>query len=458
LDRLVRIAQENREALQPAITKMAQAHRLCDLVTAVLLLVRRLGVLLVEEELGRRAQARVDWPVCPHCGTKLESRGRVPRAILTLLGRITWSRKVGRCPNGCEVGHVAPMDASLGLSPHQKTCVSVQAPACLLAVFVPYEIAARILCSLTGVAVSADTIWAWVQDAASRVESRPEHGKSTTDAVVEEEPRPAELERLPLMIGADGVLVPFRPKAGTPKGKTDWQECKVGVLARLAERVGNAGRRIQVLRQRRVAAVRGDVERFEPRLWAEALRQGLRSAQNVAWISDGSAWLWNLLKRLRDQCPQIVAILDFYHASQNLWKGVEKCFAGDVEAAKQYFEDARHRLRHGTAAEVIEGLKTALTLPELSDEAKKLLTNAYEYLLEHQDHMDYAILKKLGIPIGSGFVESACKWLIQQRFKCVGMRWSEQGFDNLLSLRVAWVNGRFDQLFFPHEDPLSCAA
>ena len=137
---------------------------------------------------------------------------------------------------------------------------------------------------------------------------------------------------------------------------------------------------------------------------------------------------------------------------------MEKCFAGDLEAAKQYFEDARHHLRHGAAAEVIEGLKAALTLPDLPDEAKKLLTNAYEYLLEHQDHMDYAILKKLGLPIGSGFVESACKWLIQQRFKCVGMRWSEQGFDNLLSLRVAWVNGRFDELFAPQEDRLPCAA
>lgn len=38
------------------------------------------------------------------------------------------------------------------------------------------------------------------------------------------------------------------------------------------------------------------------------------------------------------------------------------------------------------------------------------------------------------------------------------MRWSEQGFDNLLSLRVAWVNGRFDQIFSPDEEPLARAA
>ena len=53
------------------------------------------------------------------------------------------------------------------------------------------------------------------------------------------------------------------------------------------------------------------------------------------------------------------------------------------------------------------------------------------------------------LPLGSGMIESACKWLIQQRFKGVGMRWSESGFNNLLILRIAWVNGSFDPLF-PH--------
>lgn len=41
--------------------------------------------------------------------------------------------------------------------------------------------------------------------------------------------------------------------------------------------------------------------------------------------------------------------------------------------------------------------------------------------------------------------ESFCKWLIQQRFK--GVRWSEDGFNHLLILRVVWVNQRFDDLF-----------
>ena len=44
-------------------------------------------------------------------------------------------------------------------------------------------------------------------------------------------------------------------------------------------------------------------------------------------------------------------------------------------------------------------------------------------------------------------VESACKWLIQQRFKGGGMRWSADGFTPLFHLRLAWVNGSFEALF-----------
>src|SRR5205823_6450279 len=72
------------------------------------------------------------------------------------------------------------------------------------------------------------------------------------------------------------------------------------------------------------------------------------------------------------------------------------------------------------------------------------LTNVYTYLKTHEDHIHYEHFKAAGLPIGSGLVESACKWLIQQRFKGVGMRWSEAGFNHLLHLRLAWVNQQFD--------------
>jgi hypothetical protein len=62
-------------------------------------------------------------------------------------------------------------------------------------------------------------------------------------------------------------------------------------------------------------------------------------------------------------------------------------------------------------------LVEALAVEGLPDSARDTLTALYAYLERHRDHIDYAQYKDLGLPMGSGMVESACKWLIQQRFK-----------------------------------------
>jgi hypothetical protein len=116
--------------------------------------------------------------------------------------------------------------------------------------------------------------------------------------------------------------------------------------------------------------------------------------------------------------------------------------------AKTWFNDARHRLRHGQQDAVLADIHAALAVPGLPESAQQALTKLYNYLDKHREHIQYDQLKKAGLPIGSGLVESTCEWLIQQRFKGVGMRWREDGFNHLLHLRLSWVNGRFDA-FFP---------
>ena len=449
MDRFIKVAEENREILAPLAARARETTNLCALVWAVWALARQWGVVMVQDELRRRNEERVDWGQCPHCSARLESKGSRSRRMLTLLGWIRWRRKAGRCPNGCEVGHVVPLDESLGITPWQKTCESVQKVGCQLGVFVPFETAARFLKQLTGVSVSGDSVWSWVQARGRRARQNAEQELQAAQQgdLPAEEPRAARVSLLPLALAADALQVPLRAQPGAPDGEVDWREAKVGLVVRLDERETKKGKKVTVLRQRRVVAVRGDVAKLESRFRLEAIRQGVLAARDIVWLSDGGAWLWKLLERLREPCPAIVAVLDFYHAAQNLWKGIEKCFDGDEAAARAYFEAARHELRHGDPDNVLAGLQAALALPDLSEEARKLLANAHEYLLAHRDHIDYALFKDLGLPIGSGLIESAVKWLIQQRFKCVGMRWSESGFDNLLELRVAWANDRFDDLF-----------
>jgi hypothetical protein len=339
------------------------------------------------------------------------------------------------------------LDEALGVQPYQRTSLEVKWLGSALAVFVSFETAAILLGLLTGVKVCPKSIWLWVQAAGQQAiaQLQAQLKALAEERLPTEEPRAAEIEALPLLLGADGVLVPFRPDGGKPQGKTVWREVKVAILARLSTRVNQAGQRITCLKQRRLVAVLGDIEALKPRLWLEAIRQGLLHRPKVVWLADGGRGFWRLFD---EQLAQYATgVLDFYHAAQNLWKGAKSWLDGRTQQARDWFTTARRRLRRGQANDVLTDLQAALELEDLPVSARETLTNLYNYLDKHRDHMDYAKFKELGLPIGSGMVESACKWLIQQRFKGVGMRWSEDGFNHLLHLRLAWVNGRFDDLF-----------
>jgi hypothetical protein len=377
----------------------------------------------------------------------MRSKGFAKRQVLSLIGPLRWQRRVGRCPQGCETPQVAPLDDQLGLHPQQRTSGELQHLGCALAVFVPFATAATLLGRASGVAVSPRAVWDWVQAAGRRAMAQLHEQLQAvaTGHLPTEEPLAAELAAAPLLMGADGVMVPFRPEGGHPRGKTAWHEVKVGVLARLGRHTTRTGKIVARLHQRRLVAVFGDIEALQERLWCEALRQGIKHTAQVVWLSDGARGLWRLFEE--HFTAYATGILDFYHAVQQLWKSAAAWLDGRTTQARRWFGWARHRLRHGHPDGVLADLADALEVEGLPDTARDTLRTVYAYLERHREHIDYAAYKALGLPLGSGMVESACKWLIQQRFKGVGMRWSEDGFNHLLHLRLAWVNGRFDALF-----------
>ncbi len=444
---LIDTIRETNPEWQMMFDELDNATTLSMLIATVWQLARVLAIRIVEETLTKRTQAKTEWKACPKCGKRLRSKGFKPRQIKSLLGDIKWKRRLGRCPNKCVIGQIAPFDDTLGLASNQKSDVGLQQAACLVALFVPFETAATLLNQLTGLTVSSQAIWEWVQSAGQRMMRRLEAELKELAAgkLPDREAMSAEVATRTLLTGADGVMVPFRSQSKTAAGKTKWREVKVAIFARLGTVRTRAGKQIPRLYRHRVAAVLGNIDDLSERMWLEGLKQGVKDAPQVVWLSDGARGLWRLFDE-RFQCHAI-GILDFYHATQNIWSGVKNWLDGRTIRCHNWFADARHRLRHGQANDVLDDIKAASMLPALPGSAEKALTKLYNYLDKHRDHIQYDKFKEMGVPIGSGLVESTCKWLIQQRFKGVGMRWSEDGFNHLLHLRLAWVNGRFDALF-----------
>ena len=68
------------------------------------------------------------------------------------------------------------------------------------------------------------------------------------------------------------------------------------------------------------------------------------------------------------------------------------------------------------ADSILADLDATLQLDDLPPNVRQKLKNLYGYFSTQKNRIDYARFKELGLPIGSGLVESTCKWLIQQRF------------------------------------------
>jgi hypothetical protein len=294
-----------------------------------------------------------------------------------------------------------------------------------LAIFIPYETAAGMLNTFLPLTVSAMGVWLWVQAAGRRALARlkDELAALAGGQVPELEALDKETAKAALLMGADGVNVPFRPEPGQRSGRTVWREVKVALLARLGRTRAETSDPVAEpapgrLKQRRLVAVRGHSDALRERLWLEALRQGVLNAERVVWLSDGAPGLWGLFEAyLTALGDTLSGILDFYHTAQNLWKGAQAWLDGRTQRARSWFATARHQLRHGEAEAVLSDIAAALERDGLPDSARKTRQNLYTYLDTHRAHIQCDQFKALGLPIGSGMVESACKWLIQQRFK-----------------------------------------
>src|SRR5215510_9729831 len=160
--------RDDDASVQYLFRVLEDAGSLTALILAAWQVARVLAVQLVEMVLDERASQPTAWPPCPACGASVRSKGFATRQITSVLGTIRWQRRVGRCPQGCAIPQVAPLDEALGVQPHQRTSGEFQCLGCAFAVFVPFATAARLLGWYCGSVVSPRAVWCWVQAAGSQ--------------------------------------------------------------------------------------------------------------------------------------------------------------------------------------------------------------------------------------------------------------------------------------------------
>lgn len=157
------------------------------------------------------------------------------------------------------------------------------------------------------------------------------------------------------------------------------------------------------------------------------------SGSNLIFISDGAIWLRRMME---EHYADATLILDMYHAMSYVGEAGSAAFK-KRKRASEWIENQRTLLLNSEVEAVLANIKK-LKIP------KELLDTTYQYLDSNRDRMDYLAYRKRGILIGSGAIESAHRTVVQKRCKRSGQRWSIQGAQRVLNLRVCWMSGRWN--------------
>jgi hypothetical protein len=142
-------------------------------------------------------------------------------------------------------------------------------------------------------------------------------------------------------------------------------------------------------------------------------------------------------------------VLDYYHACQYLTKIGAALFGKETQAAAAWTAKMRRWLKDkkNGIARVLHSAAAHAWRLEFTPEEQEAYDDAYRYLQNRQDLMDYWSCRCHGLAIGSGITEAACKTLFTQRFKQSGMKWSLEGGQVVVNVRVIWLSRLWSEVF-----------
>lgn len=396
----------------------------------------------LDQPVARRVRA-----ACTGCGRKRKPHSWRRRQLLSVCGAVGIERPYYYC-GACRRGR-SPADETLGLGAYQALSAGCGQWLALVGGLEPFRPAAALLEELTGLGVGSETVRTHAEAAGGLLDLCRQ--QAAAQVLAEREPAgPVDPAAGVLVVQADGLHLRYLD---------DWHEVKVGLVSGCSPgwpAPGTVPEQAHALVRPTYLAARAPAAAFGPLLLAEAAHRGalavvgwehalgsvpgdglpaLAVLREVVVLGDGAPWIWALADEHFG--ARRTEILDWFHASEHLWTLAKALHGAATAATAAWVEHALGLLRVGGAPPLLAHLAT-LAPPEAA--AAEELRRQRGYFAANASRLDYPAYRARGLPIGSGAVESACKHLVQARFKRAGMRWSFDGAQALLALAASLVN------------------
>lgn len=176
-------------------------------------------------------------------------------------------------------------------------------------------------------------------------------------------------------------------------------------------------------------------------LWrATAESTGLTPRATVHGIADGAVWIAAQFEQHFG--TQGAFLVDFYHVCEYLAEAAKVCAP---EEPGPWVERQKTRLKENKLKDLLAELN-ATALPagtRRADGTEDPVFACLRYLSSRCGQLDYAGALTRGLPIGSGEIESANRYIVQDRLKIAGAWWTEENAKAMLQLRTLRANGRW---------------
>lgn len=139
--------------------------------------------------------------------------------------------------------------------------------------------------------------------------------------------------------------------------------------------------------------------------------------------------------------------VDYFHAAERITKLAEVIF-GPGREASAWAAKMRKVLKEKTngVSRVLHSVGALRQRRGLTG-SEKDYRQAVNYLRRFARYMNYREYRRVGLPIGSGVTEAACKTIVNYRFKQSGMRWHCVTGQHVLDLRVMLKSGVWRRVY-----------
>lgn len=179
-------------------------------------------------------------------------------------------------------------------------------------------------------------------------------------------------------------------------------------------------------------------------------RLGASKAKSIAFVSDGAPWIWDRIDGIveKSKIPKevtIVRVLDNSHANHHLSRALELLGYEGTER-RGLFVGYRTQLRNGEWQAVVDAIQRHLQ-DRGTNTNVPLVECEIRYLLKHGEggHLNYPLYKLMGVPLGSGNIESSIRRVINLRLKGNGINWLAENAEAMLQLRCQLLSDRWDE-------------